>query len=920
MLYNAPESSPNGGFEVKNIIKEIPNKIKNTCKGIFNKIKGAYIQFRNFFKRFYKFNNSHAPVVRCLLAVVTTALLNFYLITSDFLTEENILTSASKVIMQYSIIIYILLGGLAVCYDTFINRSSARKISFGVLIAYSVVFVEARFILKQDFDKWFWILIVAIIIFSSITTSEDSISDNNEELGVLYSPISNNANLFESRKSQQDTLCDLIQNEKLINDGLSICIKGKWGSGKTSFVNSTLDRLKKEGIKYAEIRINALELEDTGSLIKYYFSRIKEILESNNAYIGLKSEYRSLMNSLLQSATNENLSGFIMNSFEEEEDYRNMISVISNLLYVALHDSRIIIVVDDIERCSDNKIKQLLFFIKEVATMKKCISLFLVDEVKLSQSICNSKDEMDASEFTDKFFDIVISLKAISIKENIERFDNPTFKKLIKGLFEFYNQQTKKINDDRYIRYSDMNERKKTKEDDLERVDNKIKAMTSLLVNPRRMIKIYNCYYQYCLLIDRIIKEVDSEKIGNEEVKKFLCNIEFEKQLLIISILKDSFYDQFCQISNGDIDDIIRLLPQECWLRDIIIKEWSPLVTNYFTKYKVSFSDALIKGNYKAIVTIITPFSDKYEEYKSSILQGRLPISGSTEISLSDCFEVLHSQIVLDSNLIKKMFEIYMPKISFDEALTIFYSNSVAYGRDIAISEFADTFCTSDCLINDIESCKESFNRIYPKMLWKFLLNYKAYYCHHELHMDEGIEESVFNNQSLEDSINVYINKVCNKFNFTLRKTTVIEKLKEMLDLVKKHYRQKGYPVNASDFKNLLKHSLKAVVRIEALSRIEHFIYSQNSSSGSEKDSLLDEINNIREIIKKQSESGDIVLKYERFDEFLKRAEQHGLSFDEYNAFEKMTEELSTIDLSYSVQARRLLLRLEQHQNNADES
>lgn len=113
---------------------------------------------------------------------------------------------------------------------------------------------------------------------------------------------------------------------------------------------------------------------------------------------------------------------------------------------------------------------------------------------------------------------------------------------------------------------------------------------------------------------------------------------------------------------------------------------------------------------------------------------------------------------------------------------------------------------------------------------------------------------------------------------------------------------------------------IKAVERIEALSRIEHFIYSQNSSSGSEKDSFLDEINNIREIIKKQSESGDIVLKYERFDEFLKRAEQHGLSFDEYNAFEKMTEELSTIDLSYSVQARRLLLRLEQHQNNADES
>ena len=278
------------------------------------------------------FHNSHAYAIRCLFIIITMIALNIYFVLSDFFEENNVLTDISQVIMKYSSIIFIITVGFVLCYGTYINRSSAGKVSFGILESYFAVFDEARFIIKQDFDKCFWIILVVVIILHSIPDFAKS-THKKQKTGSKnsYAPITNDANLFKSRKSQQNYLFNLIKENDFSDEGLSICITGKWGSGKTSFVNTTLDRLNANNIKFEEIRINALELEETSELIKYYFTRIKEILKNNNIYIGIKSEYKSLMNSLIDSATTEGISDIIMSCFEEKEDYRNMIAKISCL-------------------------------------------------------------------------------------------------------------------------------------------------------------------------------------------------------------------------------------------------------------------------------------------------------------------------------------------------------------------------------------------------------------------------------------------------------------------------------------------------------------------------------------------------------------------------------------------------------------
>ena len=110
------------------------------------------------------FHNSHAYAIRCLFIIITMIALNIYFVLSDFFEENNVLTDISQVIMKYSSIIFIITVGFVLCYGTYINRSSAGKVSFGILESYFAVFDEARFIIKQDFDKCFWIILVLSLI------------------------------------------------------------------------------------------------------------------------------------------------------------------------------------------------------------------------------------------------------------------------------------------------------------------------------------------------------------------------------------------------------------------------------------------------------------------------------------------------------------------------------------------------------------------------------------------------------------------------------------------------------------------------------------------------------------------------------------------------------------------------------------
>lgn len=117
-----------------------------------------------------------------------------------------------------------------------------------------------------------------------------------------------------------------------------------------------------------------------------------------------------------------------------------------------------------------------------------------------------------------------------------------------------------------------------------------------------------------------------------------------------------------------------------------------------------------------------------------------------------------------------------------------------------------------------------------------------------------------------------------------------------------------------------MKHSTSAIERIEALARIDSFINSSSQSSLSIQNTITDEIKKISDIIKIQKDNNKMYLDYNGFEEFLKKIEQDGLSPGERGKYINMVEELSEIDLRYSVQARKMLFKLDSSVDNTNQS
>lgn len=65
-----------------------------------------------------------------------------------------------------------------------------------------------------------------------------------------------------------------------------------------------------------------MELDNLESLINYFFGRIKDILKSNNVYVGINSEYQKLMTSFIGTVTHESVSNFIKINMITNKDYR----------------------------------------------------------------------------------------------------------------------------------------------------------------------------------------------------------------------------------------------------------------------------------------------------------------------------------------------------------------------------------------------------------------------------------------------------------------------------------------------------------------------------------------------------------------------------------------------------------------------
>ena len=246
---------------------------------------------------------------------------------------------------------------------------------------------------------------------------------------MFYSekPIISKENDLLGRAKVASYLAKEIEHYKN-RDSLTIGIVGKWGSGKTSFINMVLENFEGND-KYIVIKFNPWNISSRKQLISDFFlqlsNNIKKENESNKIIgtigksLGTLSKFFKPLGlipplSLLGTIGDitEKASGFINEYLEaEKEDLETLKSNINQELEDL--DKKILIVIDDIDRLCDEEIREMFQLVKSIADFKNTIYILSYDREIVTKALDKSQQDK-GEEYLEKIVQVPLVLPYIS--------------------------------------------------------------------------------------------------------------------------------------------------------------------------------------------------------------------------------------------------------------------------------------------------------------------------------------------------------------------------------------------------------------------------------------------------------------------------------------------------------------------------
>ena len=215
-----------------------------------------------------------------------------------------------------------------------------------------------------------------------------------------------------------------LQMRKIIKnykgkDCLTIGIMGTWGSGKTSIINMILDQNSDNILtekEYKVIRFNPWNFSKQQDLYHQFFEQLKETLISNENDEGKIKNVKKIMDNYWEKIRyNGTLSlsyGGITYSkpLGEKTLETQKKEIIKTLKYLRY---KLIIIIDDIDRLTNDEIQQIFILVKALADFPNIIYILPFDR----NIILNSIEDMQkgyGEEFLDKIIQLQIDLPKIS--------------------------------------------------------------------------------------------------------------------------------------------------------------------------------------------------------------------------------------------------------------------------------------------------------------------------------------------------------------------------------------------------------------------------------------------------------------------------------------------------------------------------
>lgn len=229
-------------------------------------------------------------------------------------------------------------------------------------------------------------------------------------------PIQNSTEDLLGRKSFSKTLSEAV-NQYKGTDSLVIGLFGKWGVGKTSIVNMVLENLNDKII----VNFSPWNYDSHSDLINLFFIKLRKSIIDNGNVRDEKSlkeaffEYKRAIKNISNKPVVKGIISALLQKFvgvhledlwsppsleETREQLKKELGKINR---------KIIVVIDDIDRLTNEQIRDIFQLVKQVANFPNVIYLLSMDREVVCRAL-HEVQKIDGHEYLDKIIQIPIEI------------------------------------------------------------------------------------------------------------------------------------------------------------------------------------------------------------------------------------------------------------------------------------------------------------------------------------------------------------------------------------------------------------------------------------------------------------------------------------------------------------------------------